>query len=200
MSTVSLPGSDLYYEVEGDGVPVLLIHGLGLDARMWDDQVPALHDVARLIRYDVRGFGRSSRDLEVEYTHARDAWALLDHLGVDAAVIVGLSMGGRIAVQATVLHPERVLALVVLDAVVDGVAWDPASIRGMQAIREAMASGGLPAAKAAWLRHDFFQPARRSPTVAARLDTMVADYPGLDWTEVDPHGPHEQFLERLPTL
>ncbi|HTR68782.1 MAG TPA: alpha/beta fold hydrolase [Mycobacteriales bacterium] len=200
MATLSLPGCDLYYEVEGDGVPVVLIHGLSLDTRMWDDQIPALRGIAQVIRYDARGFGRSTRSPDVAYTHAGDMWALLDHLGVDSAVVVGLSMGGRIAIQATGVHPQRVRALVLLDAVVDGVPWDPEAAAGMQAIGTAYRAGGLAAAKAAWLDHDFFAPARRNPRVAARLEEMVADYPGLAWTEKDPHGPHEPVLEVLPTL
>ena len=62
---------------------VVLVHGLALDARMWDDQVPALEDIARVVRYDVRGFGRSTRDADTSYSHADDLWRLLDHLEID---------------------------------------------------------------------------------------------------------------------
>ena len=103
---------------------------------MWDDQVPALKDIARVVRYDVRGFGRSRRDADTSYSHADDLWRLLDHLEIDKAVLVGLSMGGRIVVEATLAAPERVRALVLLDAVLDGVPWDPDSERGLQAIGE----------------------------------------------------------------
>jgi 3-oxoadipate enol-lactonase len=197
MPTLPLEGTDLYYEVDGDGVPVLLIHGLALDARMWDDQVLALQDVARVIRYDARGFGRSTRDAAVAYAHSADAWALLDHLTVDRAVVVGLSMGGRIALEAVLAAPDRARSLVLLDAVLDGVAWDDASARGMDAIGEGMKTGGLPAAKAAWLRHDFFAPANRDPEVADRLKAMVADYPGLNWTGSDPHVPGPTVIDKL---
>ena len=103
---------------------MVLIHGLALDCRMWDDQIPVLRRAATVIRYDVRGFGRSSRADDVPYTHWDDLWRLLDELGVQAAVLVGLSMGGGIALKATIDAPSRVLALVLLDAVVDGVPWD----------------------------------------------------------------------------
>jgi 3-oxoadipate enol-lactonase len=195
---LALDGTDLYYEVEGDGVPVLLIHGLALDARMWDDQVPALRDLVRVIRYDARGFGRSPRrDPAVTYTHASDAWALLDHLGVADVVLVGLSMGGRIALEALLLAPNRVRALVVLDAVLDGVPWDTESERGMAAIAEGMGSGGIPAANAAWLAHGFFRPASRDPAVTERLEAMVADFPGRHWQDPDPHGPHPTVIDEL---
>jgi 3-oxoadipate enol-lactonase len=198
--TLALDGCDLYYEVEGDGVPILLIHGLALDARMWDDQVAALRDVARVMRYDTRGFGRSGRDPDVTYTHAGDAWALLDHLGVDRVVLVGLSMGGRIALETALVAPERVRALVVMDAVVDGVDWDPESAKGMAAIRPALETGGPPAASEVWLAHGFFTPARRDPIVAARIESMAADYRWLDWTAHDPHGPQPTLIDKLASL
>ena len=131
-----MPGGELYYEAGGAGVAVVLVHGLALDARMWDDQVPALEDIARVVRYDLRGFGRSIRDAETSDSHADDLWRLVDHLEIDEAVLVGLSMGGRVVVGATLAAPKRVQALVLLDAVLDGVPWDPDSERGMQAIGE----------------------------------------------------------------
>jgi 3-oxoadipate enol-lactonase len=200
VAVLRVPGGELFYEAVGDGVPVVLVHGLALDARMWDDQVPALSDIARVVRYDVRGFGRSPRDAETLYSHADDLWRLLDHLEIDTAVLVGLSMGGRIAIEATLGAPERVRALVLLDAVLDGVAWDPDSVRGMRAIGEGLRRGGLEEAKAAWLGHDFFVPARRTPDLARRLGEMVGDYSGVHWTGADPHAPHPNSIELLATI
>jgi pimeloyl-ACP methyl ester carboxylesterase len=162
--------------------------------------VPALEDVATVIRYDVRGFGRSSRDELTEYTHADDLWRLLDHLGHERAVLVGLSMGGGVVLEAALAAPQRVISLVLLDANLYGIPWDPESERGMAAIGSALEAGGLAAAKAAWLAHGFFGPARENPEVAARLDRMTADYSGLIWTGHDPHGPHPESLAMLETL
>jgi 3-oxoadipate enol-lactonase len=201
MATLQLPGAELYYEVTGNGVPVVLVHGLALDARMWDAQLPALSDIATVIRYDARGFGRSTRHgRNMVYTHAHDLWLLLDHLAIDTAVLVGLSMGGRTVLEAALGAPERVSAMVLLDAVLDGVPWDPDSKRGMQTVESELRSDGLSAAKAAWLQHGFFTPARREPGVTNRLVQMVADYSGLHWTEPDPHGAHPDSLALLPTL
>jgi len=200
VAVLRVPGGELYYEAEGDGVPVVLVHGLALDARMWDDQMPALKDIARLVRFDVRGFGRSTRDADTAYSHADDLWRLLDHLEIEQAVLVGLSMGGRIVLEATLAAPERVRALVLLDAVLDGVPWDQDSERGMRAIGEGLRSGGLDGAKAAWLRHDFFVPAQRTPDIARRLAEMVGAYSGVNWTSADPHTPHPHSIELLATI
>ncbi len=93
MAVLRLPGGELYYE--GDGVAVVLVHGLALDARTWDEQVPALADIARVVRYDVRGFGRWTRDADTAYSHADDLWRLLDRLEIDQAVLDGRSHRGR---------------------------------------------------------------------------------------------------------
>jgi 3-oxoadipate enol-lactonase len=201
MAILSLAGVDLYYHVAGHGLPVVLVHGLALDARMWDDQVGPLASVATVIRYDVRGFGRSTpRDGDLRYTHAADLFALLDHLSFDTAVLVGLSMGGRIVTEAALQAPERVKALVLLDAVLDGVPWDDRSAQGMQSIADGLRERGLSGAKSAWLSHDFFVPAHRRPSVAGRLARMVDDYSGMHWTEHDPHGPQPDcrpLLDRI---
>jgi pimeloyl-ACP methyl ester carboxylesterase len=198
---VALPGADLYYEDVGLGLPVVLVHGLGLDTRMWDDQTDALAGVARVIRYDARGFGRSSRhDDETPYTHGEDLWALLDGIDVGKAVLVGHSMGGRTVLEAALTAPERTLALGVLAPVLDGVRWDDKSWAGMQAVDAGLRERGLDGAKEAWLAHEFFQPAGRSPELARRLAEMVSAYSGVHWTSPDPHGPHPDCLHLLPMI
>ena len=82
----------------------------------------------------------------------------------------------------------------------DGVPWDPDSERGMQAVGEGLRSGGLDGAKAAWLRHDFFVPARRTAEVARRLAEMVGAYSGVNWTSADPHTSHPHSIELLATI
>jgi pimeloyl-ACP methyl ester carboxylesterase len=95
------PGARLVYEVAGDGPAVVLIHGFGLDMRMGDPQLGPLAARFRVVRYDCRGFGASGPlDPGVPYTHAGDLVALLDYLGIGDAVLVGLSFGGRVALQA----------------------------------------------------------------------------------------------------
>jgi 3-oxoadipate enol-lactonase len=198
---VSLPGAEIFYEVTGAGTPVVLVHGLGLDARMWDDQAPPLAGEATVIRYDARGFGRSPRHDDVTpYTHPGDLWALLDRLDVESAVLVGLSMGGRIVLEAALEEPTRTRGLVLLDAVVDGVPWDAVAGAAMSAVGERVRQGDLDGGRATWLAHPFFTPARRRPELAARLAVMVDDYSMLAWTSPDPHGSHPDCLTLLPTV
>lgn len=105
-------GARIYYEVEGDGEPVVLIHAGVANLRMWDDQVAALRDRYRMIRYDTRGFGRTETDA-VAFSNRGDIAALLDHLGEESAHLVGFSRAGSIALDFALESPERVRSLVV---------------------------------------------------------------------------------------
>ena len=183
-----LPGARLAYQVTGDGPAVLLVHGFGLDMRMWDDQMEHLAARYQVIRYDCRGFGSSGPfDPAAAYTHAGDLLALLDHLGLRQAVLAGLSFGGRVVLEAALTAPERVRGLALLDAVLDGVPWDPESQAAIDLAGDMARTCGLLAGRAAWLAHPLFAAARSMPEVYDRLAAMVAAYPGQHWIGQDPH-------------
>lgn len=113
MGSLEVPGGSLFYEMAGEGPAVTLIHPGLWDSRTWDPQVPVLLEAGfRVVRYDLRGYGRSSRLTGQPYSHVRDLLALLDALDVAQTVLVGCSMGGAIAIDFTLEHPDRVLALV----------------------------------------------------------------------------------------
>src|SRR5271168_4532294 len=111
MQTFVCPdGGRLAYSVAGSGEPVVLIHGMGLDSSMWLPQWAALQREFRVILYDVRGFGTSSVP-EGPYSHADDLLGLLQFLKAPSAHIVGLSMGGRLALRFTLEQPQAVKSL-----------------------------------------------------------------------------------------
>ena len=156
------PGARLVYDVTGTGPAVVLVHGFGLDRRMWDPQAEYLAARFRVVRYDCRGFGASGPfDPAVPYTHAGDLVALLDHLGVGQAVLAGLSFGGRVVLQTALAAPDRVRGLVLLDAVLDGVPWDRESEAGLAEVARQVRAGGVPAGRVAWLAHPLFAAARQ---------------------------------------
>ncbi len=182
------PGGRLVYEATGEGPAVVLVHGFGLDRRMWDPQAEYLAARFLVVRYDCRGFGASGPfDPAVPYTHADDLVALLDHLGLGRPALAGLSFGGRVVLQTALAAPDRVHGLVLLDAVLDGVAWDRESEAGLGEVALAVQAGGVPAGRAAWLAHPLFAAARQEPGLARRLAAMVGGYPGQHWLGLDPH-------------
>ena len=192
------PGARLVYQVTGEGPAVVLIHGFGLDMRMWDPQVGPLAARFRVVRYDCRGFGASGPlDPAVPYTHAEDLLALLDHLDIGDALLAGLSFGGRVALQAALAAPDRVRGLALLDAVLDGVPWDPESARALDEVTRRVQTGGVLAGREAWLAHPLFAAACERPDLAVALAAMVAGYPGQHWLGQDPHTPTRQLIDVL---
>ena len=101
----------------GDGPPVVLSHGFLMDREMFAPQVDALAPEFRVITWDERGFGETEFDGEpfTYWDSARDCLGLLDHLGIDQAVLGGMSQGGFLSLRAALLAPERVRALVLID-------------------------------------------------------------------------------------
>jgi len=112
VSRIVVPGGELNVVDAGDGPPIVLIHAGVADLRAWDDVVPPLTAAGhRVIRYDVRGFGRSTTE-DVEFSHSADLRAVLDGAGVEQAVLVGNSKGGTIALDTAIESPERTVAVV----------------------------------------------------------------------------------------
>ena len=114
MARASVNGVELYYEVHGTGPVLLLIPGLGADTRLFAGIVPPLARTCQVVSFDPRGAGRSEKP-PGPYTieqMADDAARLLDALGIDRAVVVGYSMGGRIALSLALDHAARVRRLV----------------------------------------------------------------------------------------
>jgi 3-oxoadipate enol-lactonase len=138
-------GARLYYETVGQGPAVLFIHAGVADLRMWDAQVEALADRYRIIRYDTRGYGKTE-DTDVLYSNRQDARDLLDHLGVDKAIVVGCSRGGQIAIDFTVESPERVAGLVPVCAGLSGFDYEnhtpPNEIAAFEQMEALEANGG----------------------------------------------------------
>jgi pimeloyl-ACP methyl ester carboxylesterase len=117
---VAVDGGRLFYEEAGAGRAVVFIHPGLWDRRTWDDQFDVFAERFRTIRYDVRGYGKSSRP-ESEFSNVDDLHALMTQLDVERAALIGCSMGGGIAVDFTLEHPEMVDALVPVASALSGV-------------------------------------------------------------------------------
>jgi pimeloyl-ACP methyl ester carboxylesterase len=114
----------IYYEVDGEGPALSLIHAGVANLRQWDGQVPAFAERFRVIRYDCRTFGRTTSE-NVEVSNRADLAAVLDHVGVTQTAVLGLSRGGSIAVDFTLDYPERVTALIPVAAGLGGFQTPP---------------------------------------------------------------------------
>lgn len=129
---VTVEGGRLYYEASGQGRPVVLLHPGPGDLELWTPQVPTLEARYRVIRYDARGFGKS--DLPTgPFAHFEDLRRLLDALELKRASLVGLSLGGRTALDFALAYPERTDRLILANAGISG--YQPKGLERYRRVR-----------------------------------------------------------------
>lgn len=126
MAFADVNGQHIYFEDSGGGgAPVIFSHGFLMDHEMFVPQVEALSDEFRCITWDERGFGQTPATGPFDfYDSARDCLGLLSHLGIEQAVLTGMSQGGFLSLRAALMAPERVRALVLIDTQADVEAED----------------------------------------------------------------------------
>jgi pimeloyl-ACP methyl ester carboxylesterase len=138
-------GAQLYYEVTGAGVPILLLHAGVADCRMWDGQMADFAARYKVVRFDLRGFGRSSMPA-MAFSNVADVKGIMDYLGIKPAFVVGISFGGMIALDFTLAHPDYVRGLILGAPSVSG-ATPSSRIRAFwRDEEEALSAGDLQAA------------------------------------------------------
>ena len=207
---IEINETKIYYEIAGTGEPLVLIHGWILDSRCWDYQFDEFSHHYRVLRYDLRGFGRSSLpDTNKSYSHTTDLVSLLDTLQIDKAHILGHSFGGTIAIDFVLNNPQRVHSLILADAAMN--------LQGYKVTDEAVKSWltdtwktsqekGIEEAKKTWLNGSPFKQALKNKRAAILLTKMVNEYSGWHWKNNDPDiSPKPYPQERLndikvPTL
>ncbi len=121
MAKLRVNGVDLAYDVTGDGAPVVLLHAGIADRTMWDDVTPMLAERFRVIACDLRGFGETPLP-DGPFVYAADVAAMLEALGIVRSHVVGVSMGGHVALDLALARPELVDRLVLVGAGIDG--WE----------------------------------------------------------------------------
>ena len=178
-------GARLPYACAGRGTPVVLVHGFGLDHALWDPQWPALARGYRVLRYDLRGHGAAPPPA-VPYSHAADLAALLDSLDARPAHVVGLSMGGRIALRLALEVPAAVRSLTLVDSVLEGHPMSEDWSQRWRAVIATARAGDVAAARRAWLAHPLFAPTRSSAEAGKAFDAMIERYSGWHWLHRDP--------------
>ena len=183
--TFELDKQSLSYQQQGSGTPLVLIHGMATDHRLWQPQLDAFAANYRVISYDLRGFGASSRPTE-PYTAEDDLAALLDHLKIDSAHILGLSLGSSIATRFALNHPARCQSLIAAGPVLQGFDDAKDFMAGLKQVWAAAKEQGVDAARQLWLELPLFSGLTQSSTYGQLGLQMIDDYDGWHWLNRDP--------------
>ena len=189
---VTLNGARIHFERSGTGFPVLFIHAGIADSRMWEPQATALAKHFDMIRPDQRGFGHSELP-PVPYSTLADLIALLNHLKVDRAHVVGCSVGGTAAIDLALDHPERVERLVLVAAGVSGANLGAADAALFADIEAADEAGDVDAVNRAEVRLWVDGPRRPEGSAPAAVRELVLDMNGRMLRSNFDSAPHQRL-------
>lgn len=167
--------AQLYFEVAGDGPPMILLHAGVADSRMWDDQFAIFAEHFRVVRFDLRGFGRSIMPAG-EFSNHDDVAGLLDFLQIDRAVVLGISFGGKIAIDFALAYPQRVTALALVAPSLGGSQPSQRILDFWEAEEAALEKGDLETAVELnlrlWVDGIYRQPDEINPEVREKVAQM----------------------------
>ena len=209
LSSIEVFGVPVFYEDSGEGSPVVLIHeGIG-DSRMFAPQMAALAARHRVVRYDLPGYGRSGKP-QMPYTNHEALDALLQHLDIKRTAILGMSMGGNIALDYALTYPEKVSGLILIGAGLDGVPPDPETMSFIQPMIDAYTAEDWPRAIEETLHVWIDGPNRTAgevdPVVRDLMRTLITTMrererePGVEASPLDPLAVERLDEINVPTL
>jgi pimeloyl-ACP methyl ester carboxylesterase len=173
---LEVPGGKLWYEVRGSGPALVLLHDGLLPSETWDGQVVPFSRHFRVLRYDRRRYGRSTSETD-DFSNVEDLGALLDHLNIERATIVGCSSGGGLALDFALAGEARVEALVLVGPVVSGFGYSGHFLeRGARNLAPFYLARDAEAAVENWV-NDRYITDERSTEARARLRDLLRRYP-----------------------
>jgi len=199
-------GGKLYYEMAGSGEKsIILIHDGLVHGEIWNQQYSVFSEKYRVVRYDRRGYGRSSQP-EEPYSNIEDLHSVLTSLNIDNAILIGMSAGGGLAIDYTIEHPENVSALVIVGAVVSGFGYsDHFFTRGGRLKLSDYAD--TEKLMRYLILEDPYEMCPKNSSVREKLWTLMESYPqNIDFSKnrlaVQPERPAIDRLSeiRIPTL
>lgn len=165
----------LYYEVAGDGFPLVLSHAAFLDSRMFDDIWELLAKCFRVIRYDMRGYGKSS-PANGPLCRRADLTQLLAYLGIEKAHLVGCSNGGQISLDLALEYPDLAASLTLIDSTPSGFELQGAPPRYIYEMFQAIQSGDIAHASELqiriWLDSEHREPGQVDPRLRKKALQM----------------------------
>lgn len=178
--TLEVGGIDFHALMRGEQPETVFLHGFGSNLHTWDLLWPYLDSSKASLRYDLRGYGETPEPGTELFSHSEDFIAILDHLEVERCNLVGLSMGGSVALNVALDHPDRIDKLVLISPGL--MAWDWSETwraQWKEIVTEAR-TGRMDEARHLWWQHPLFESTRESAAATA-LYNSIRKFSGRQW-------------------
>ena len=167
----------LFYQTAGKGANIVLLHDGMVPCQIWDEQFLVLAESFRVVRYDRRGYGKST-DPDSSYSHIADLNQVFVKLGVEKAIIFGMSSGGGLAIDFTLKYPEKVRGLVLVGAVVGGLGYTSHMINRGGHLKSPKDMADPAKAVAYMLNEDPYEMYQENVEAKERVRKIMASGPG----------------------
>lgn len=191
---LTINGTQVYYEIAGQGHPLVLLHAGVADSRMWDEQFETFAQQYRVVRYDLRGYGQTAAPTSAFQAHEELA-QVLQQLGITRTHVIGISYGGKIALDFALAHPAMVAKLVLVAPSVSGDTPTPEVLQFTEEEEAALESGNLDYATELnlkmWVDGPKREPGAVKPEIRERIREMLRHALSI----VFPEGSTERSLE-----
>lgn len=191
-------GVDIHARQRGAHPGAVFLHGFSGNLHIWDPLWEILDDDVGALRYDLRDFGDSRAQDEREFSHSDDLLAVLDSCAPEPVDLVGVSMGGAVALNFALDHPQRVRRLVLISPAITGWEWSEDWRALWRPIIEQARAGNMDEARELWWQHPLFDTTRNSaagPALRASIDRFA----GRQWL-ADHQRPELPDLDRAHSL
>ena len=171
-----------------------------MDRRIWDAQFERFAQRFRVVRYDLRGFGKS--DLPTApYSTLDDLHVMMDRLDIKKACVIGVSLGGSLALEFALSYPARVTGLVLAGSTLRGYPYSDDYVKEFLYYRKIARRKGVAVAQQEMLGNPLLRSIAKKPDLFAPVIQMIRDYSGFHWLQHDPHRVfYPPAIERLAEI
>lgn len=176
-----ITGSRIYYERTGEGDPMIFLHADTLDSRQWEEQFKYFSNRYHVVRYDMRGFGKSDIPSSEPYSFAEDLNLLMEELSLQKAHLVGLSLGGAEILNFARVHPQKTISLVLADSGINGDGFERSFKDSIKVVIDLARMGELAKARREWTNLSFFDVSRDNTKVWQKVEQMINDTSCYRW-------------------
>lgn len=184
MAFLEIDSKQLYYDVQGSGRSLVLVHSALAHSGIWDDQMPVLADQYQVVRYDLYGYGQSAFTDQKKINHVADLKALLEHLNIAKATVLGMSMGAEMVIDFALAQPQMVEKMILVGSGLGGYEYPETGYEWWGDFVGAAQAHDFERARDIMIEHGLKgKHTPLPPVVLSRIKTLIKSYDYRHYTD-----------------